>query len=127
MQAVRAKGTRPEMIVRRLAHLRGLRFRVHRTDLPGKPDLVFPRWRTVILVNGCFWHQHPRCKKASMPLANRAFWKAKLSQNIARDRNTLKRLKALGWRVHVIWECQTRDAGKVDRLLARFFDRAGRT
>src|SRR5262245_31607980 len=109
MRAVRAKDTRPEMIVRRLAHSRGLRFRVHRKDLPGKPDIVFPKWRTAVFVNGCFWHQHSNCSKAGIPRRNREFWQAKLARNVERDRAASKQLTALGWRVCVIWECETRD------------------
>src|SRR5579871_4774737 len=85
MRAVRAQDTYPELAVRRAAHRLGLRFRLYQRDLPGRPDLTFPRWRTIIFVNGCFWHQHAGCKKAVVPAKNRQFWRAKLRRNVERD------------------------------------------
>ncbi len=108
MRRIRAKHTKPELFVRSLVHRLGYRFRLHRRDLPGKPDLVFPGRRKVILVNGCFWHYHddPNCKRARLPKSNQAFWTPKLEGNRERDKLNQAQLKALGWEVLVIWECQ---------------------
>ena len=108
MSNIRAKGMKPEMIVRRLAHGMGYRYRLHRKDLPGKPDLVFPSRRKVIFVHGCFWHQHadPACKIARRPQSNRDYWLPKLERNAARDAEHQARLAELGWDVLVIWECE---------------------
>jgi DNA mismatch endonuclease, patch repair protein len=121
MRAVHAKNTGLELIVRGIAHRLGLRYRLHRRDLPGRPDLTFPKWKTIIFVNGCFWHQHPGCKKATIPVTNRAFWQEKLRRNAERDHQTIERLMALGWRVLVIWECQIRDSNLVAKILSRYF------
>lgn len=121
MSRVRGKDTRPELRVRKVAHALGLRFRLHRRDLPGTPDLVFPRWKKVILVHGCFWHQHPGCKKASLPATRPEFWMSKLARNVHRDNETLERLKAFGWSVLVIWECETRQVDRLKALLISFF------
>ena len=112
MSRVRATGTKPEMLVRRLAHGLGYRFRLHHDGLPGKPDLAFPRHRKVIFVHGCFWHQHERCAKATIPASNHAFWERKLSGNVERDRQNVAALCRSGWQALVIWECETgnRDA-----------------
>lgn len=113
MRAIRGKNTKPEMIVRRLAHDMGYRFRLHRADLPGKPDLTFPRHRAVIQVNGCFWHGH-RCKRGkSRPETNAAFWSAKITRNKERDRTALQRLGVIGWRALVLWECELKDAERL--------------
>lgn len=108
MSAVRSKNTGPEMRVRRTAHAMGLRYRLHRRDLPGSPDLVFPRRRTVVFVHGCFWHQHLECRKAEPPKSNVDFWRAKLNRNAERDGRYEEALRAAGWNVVVIWECETR-------------------
>ncbi|MEQ9410518.1 MAG: very short patch repair endonuclease [Fuerstiella sp.] len=108
MSRIRAKDTRPEMIVRSLVHQMGYRFRLHRRDLPGTPDLVLPRHHKVIFVHGCFWHQH-RCRYGRVtPKTNAAFWAAKRQGNVTRDRRNLRQLRAAGWDVLVIWECWTR-------------------
>jgi DNA mismatch endonuclease (patch repair protein) len=123
MAAVRSKNTTPELLVRRLVHRMGLRFRLHSKALPGSPDLVFPSRRRAIFVHGCFWHGHT-CGRCRIPATNRGFWKKKLSANAERDRRALRRLRRLGWKVLVVWECQTVPL-KRDRLtarLARFFD-----
>ena len=109
MSRVRTAGTKPEMLVRQLTHGMGYRFRLHRAGLPGKPDLVFPRHRKVILVHGCFWHQHGGCSKATIPASNSAFWQAKLSRNMERDWENVTALRRTGWQVLVIWECETKD------------------
>ncbi len=109
MRAVKGHDTRPEMIVRRLTHRMGYRFRLHRSDLLGKPDLVFPGRRAVVFVHGCFWHGHTCKRGTGKPKANAAFWDAKLSRNAERDAEQLSRLKSDGWRALVIWECETKN------------------
>lgn len=116
MRAVRSKDTKPEHVVRRLAHGLGYRFRLHRKDLPGRPDLVFPGRRAVILVHGCFWHGHDCSKGQKRPATNQAFWDAKLDGNKERDEKNEAALKEAGWRVLVVWECELRDR---DALAAR--------
>lgn len=109
MSRIRSKHTKPELIVRSLVHQMGFRFRLHRRDLPGKPDLVLPRHKKVIFVHGCFWHLH-RCRYGRVtPQTNAEFWQAKRAGNVARDRRHLQQLRALGWKTLVIWECWTRD------------------
>lgn len=117
MQSVSSKDTGPELIVRSAAHRLGLRFRLHRKDLPGKPDLVFPRYRIALFVHGCFWHRHKGCRKASMPKSNRAFWSLKFDRNISRDRKNVLDLRRLGWRVVVIWQCEVGTVPDAMRLL----------
>lgn len=117
MSRIRGRGTKPEIIVRRIAHRLGFRFRLHRKDLPGRPDIVFPRHRAVIMVHGCFWHRHPGCKHASTPKTRESFWKNKLEDNVARDRRNETALRELGWKFMVIWECETKDREAVaDRI-----------
>jgi len=116
MSRIRGKDTKPEMIVRRLVHAAGYRYRLHRRDLPGCPDLVFPGRGKVIFVHGCFWHRH-RCRYGrSMPSTRKAFWKRKLEANRARDRKNRRALRRQGWDVFVVWECQTK---RPDWLLPR--------
>lgn len=107
MRAVRSGDTKPELMVRKLLHAMGFRFRLRRVDLPGKPDIVLPRYQTVVFVHGCFWHRHT-CKRASMPKTRTEFWEAKLAGNVVRDRRVADELRALGWQVVVVWECETR-------------------
>lgn len=111
MSRVRGRDTKPELMVRRIAHGLGYRFRLHRRDLPGTPDLVFPSRRKVIFVHGCFWHRHhdPACKLARMPKSRLDFWATKLENNKNRDEKNIVRLHDLGWQTLVIWECQTGD------------------
>lgn len=118
MSRVRGKNTKPELVVRRLVHGLGYRFRLHRRDLPGCPDLVFPARKKVIWVHGCFWHQHPdqNCKLARMPKSRLQFWAAKLSANRERDTVKMAELIALRWDALVIWECEIKD---MDTLTAR--------
>lgn len=108
MRRIRSKNTKPEMIIRQLIHSMGYRYRLHRKDLPGKPDLVFPSRKAVIFVHGCFWHQHsdPACQDAHTPKSNQDYWVSKLNMNIARDKTHYEALNSLGWRVLVIWECE---------------------
>jgi DNA mismatch endonuclease (patch repair protein) len=121
MAQVKSKNTTPEMNVRRAAHFLGLRFRLHRADLPGKPDLVFPRWRTALFVNGCFWHSHRNCGRARIPKTNVDYWTKKLLRNAHRDRETVRLLKKSGWRCAVIWECQAKDRTRLNMILRRLF------
>lgn len=107
MSAVHGKDTAPELKVRRMLHALGFRYRLHRKDLPGSPDIVLPKYRTCIFVNGCFWHQHPRCKRAIRPTSNIDFWERKLLGNVERDKRNYLALKDLGWKVLIIWECKT--------------------
>ncbi len=119
MAAVKSKSTKPELAIRTLLHTSGFRFRLHRKDLPGNPDIVLPKYKTVIFVHGCFWHQHPGCKHAARPASNQEYWEKKLDRNINRDKRNLNDLGLLGWRVLVIWECETRDkAALVERMIS---------
>ena len=106
MSRIRSIDTKPEILLRSLLHRLGFRFRIHRRDLPGRPDIVLPKFRTVILVHGCFWHQHPGCIEATYPKTNTKYWKAKLDGNVERDRRNQCALQKEGWRVLRFWECQ---------------------
>ena len=108
MSHIRSKDTKPELLVRHHLHALGFRYRLHSPKLPGHPDLVLTKWRTVIFVNGCFWHRHKNCKAATTPKSNVEFWQAKFSRNVARDRQEQAALKAAGWRVIVLWECEVK-------------------
>lgn len=121
MSRVKAKDTSAEMRVRRVVHSLGLRYRLHRRDLPGSPDLVLPKHRVVILVHGCFWHRHPGCKRASTPKSRIRYWQEKFERNVARDRQALADLRKLGWSVLVIWECETRKDESIMRRVNEFF------
>lgn len=108
MRAVHREDTMPEILVRKAAHGLGLRFRLRGCGLPGRPDLVFPRWKTVVFVNGCFWHRHPGCKRATVPKTNARFWQQKFARNKRRDAANYARLQALEWRVIVLWQCEVK-------------------
>jgi DNA mismatch endonuclease (patch repair protein) len=119
MAAIKGRNTKPEILVRQILHAHGFRFRLHRRDLPGRPDIVLPKYKTVVFVNGCFWHQHVGCKFATKPSSRAEFWEAKLTRNVARDFENTAKLAELGWRVIVVWECELRDANAViTRLLS---------
>jgi len=105
MAGIRGRNTKPELIVRRFLHATGLRFRL-RVEIPGKPDLVFPKYRAAVFVHGCFWHRHANCRHASVPSTNRKFWNDKFNANVQRDKQVKKLLRRIGWRPIVIWECQ---------------------
>lgn len=107
MSGIRARDTKPEMIVRRHLHGRGFRYRLAPKNLPGRPDVVLPRYGTVVFVHGCFWHRHPGCKYAATPAANADFWAAKFTANVTRDARVTGELRAAGWQVLVVWECET--------------------
>jgi DNA mismatch endonuclease, patch repair protein len=113
MSSVRQRNTGPERLVRSLLHSLGMRFRLHRRDLPGSPDIVLPRHRIAIFVHGCFWHQHRGCPKARKPSSNNDYWDRKLADNIARDRKKSAELRKLGWKVITIWQCETRNADSI--------------
>ena len=124
MSRIKGRNTTPELAIRRIAHGLGFRFRLHRRDLPGSPDLVFPRYQTVIFVHGCFWHRHDGCRYAYRPKSRIQFWTKKFEENVARDERNEAALRNLGWRVLVIWECETRDHDLVRaRLLAHLGQR----
>ena len=122
MAKVKSKGMKPELRVRKLLHRLGFRYRLHRSDLPGRPDLVFPARRKVIFVNGCFWHRHDDCPKARVPATNRDYWLAKLERNYNRDRRNIALLQEQGWSVMTVWECQLRDIPAAAERLASFLD-----
>lgn len=113
MAAIKAANTKPEMQVRRALHLKGLRYRLHAKDLPGKPDLVFPRFRAVIFVHGCFWHGHD-CHLFKMPTTRRDFWESKISRNLANDEKAVSALRDAGWRTGVVWECALKGRTRLD-------------
>lgn len=106
MAGIRSRDTRPEMTVRKFLHARGYRFRLHRKDLPGRPDIVLPRFKTCIFIHGCFWHHHEGCKFATLPKTRADFWAEKLRGNVERDRRAQEALIRDGWRVLTIWECE---------------------
>ena len=109
MSRIRSRNTKPERIVRSLLHRMGYRFRLHRKSLPGRPDIVLPSRRVVVLVHGCYWHRHPGCRFAYTPKSNLAFWEAKFNENINRDRWQYNQLRELGWNVITVWECETKE------------------
>jgi len=121
MSRIRGRDTGPERAVRSLLHRLGLRFSLRRKGLPGKPDIVLPARRTVVLVHGCFWHQHPECRLAVMPQTRPEFWAEKLSRNVVRDSENERALRCLGWRVVTVWECELEDRKQITRRLVRLF------
>lgn len=120
MRAVKSRNTTPELIVRSLAHRLGYRFRLHRDNLPGKPDLVFPKFHKVIFVHGCFWHGHGCVRGARVPKDNREYWLKKISGNRTRDQKNIEGLTGIGWKALVIWECDLRNERKLKVQLTRF-------
>lgn len=122
MALVGAKDTKPELVVRRLVHGMGYRYRLHRRNLPGTPDLVFPGRHKIILVHGCFWHRHTDCALARLPKSRMDFWLPKLTANAERDARSLRALRWLGWGVMTVWECQVRDTARLARRIGRFLD-----
>ena len=121
MRAIRGKNSVPEITVRKLVHGLGYRFRLHRADLPGKPDLVFPARRKVIFVHGCFWHSHA-CKAGLVPNSNREFWSQKLGRNKDRDMQNLQDLTSIGWDSLVIWQCELKQLDAVQERITKFLD-----
>jgi DNA mismatch endonuclease, patch repair protein len=120
MARIKSKNTSPEIAVRRAAHRLGFRFRLHRRDLPGVPDLVFPRLRRVLFVHGCFWHQHIGCKRSNVPKSRIEYWIPKLMRNVERDKKNVYDLQKLGWSVGVIWECETLSPEYLSACIVRF-------
>ncbi len=120
MRRVRGQDTGPEMAVRRALHRRGYRYRLHRVDLPGRPDIALPRRKSVIFVHGCFWHGHPGCNHAARPTSNESFWNRKLDRNMERDRQNIEKLNRAGWRTLVIWECEVKSDTKIAQIIRDF-------
>ena len=122
MSRIKGGDTGPELVVRSILHRIGYRFSLHRKDLAGRPDIVLRKYQTVVFVHGCFWHRHKGCKDATMPKTRRAFWRKKLEGNVARDKVKQSALRALGWRVIVVWECETSETrdlrNRLQRILA---------
>jgi len=127
MRAIRCKDTKPEMLVRRLVHGMGYRFRLHRANLPGKPDLVFPSRGKIIFVHGCFWHGHACRRGRRIPIENRPYWVAKITGNKARDKASRRKLTRAGWKCLVLWECQLKEPAELGRKIARFLGSKGST
>ncbi len=119
MAGIKGRDTKPEMAVRSYLHAAGLRFRLHDKRLPGRPDIVLPRHRTVVFVHGCFWHRHPGCRYATTPASRHEFWSTKFSANEERDRRDVAALEKLGWKVIKVWECETRSLESIDQLFWR--------
>ena len=121
MSRIRSQDTKPEKAVRSLLHHAGYRFRLHRKDLPGTPDIVLPKYRTALFVHGCFWHRHPGCRYAYTPKSRVDFWQKKFDENVARDQRNQAQLKEAGWHVLVVWECELKEPDlllkKIDRAL----------
>ncbi|MCY0856855.1 very short patch repair endonuclease [Cupriavidus sp. D39] len=122
MRAVKSKNTGPELIVRRIVHSLGFRFRLHRQDLPGSPDLAFIGRRKAIFVHGCFWHGHDCPRGARVPKTNSTYWLAKIARNRERDAAAIERLTAIGWQIHIVWECELKDRDKLERRLRSFLE-----
>lgn len=121
MSMIKGSDTKPERAVRSMLHQMGFRFRLNRKDLPGKPDIVLPKYKTVIFVHGCFWHRHQGCKFAYTPKSRVDFWNKKFAENMNRDRKTTSELQKKGWKVLIIWECQTKNMSKLAAELKSFF------
>ena len=121
MSRIKSRDTKPEKIVRSLLHSKGYRFRLHKKDLPGKPDIILPRYKKIIFVHGCFWHRHEGCRYAYDPKSRIDFWQKKFSQNVKRDKKVQDALLQLGWQVHVIWECETKKLEVLDKILDKIF------
>jgi DNA mismatch endonuclease (patch repair protein) len=120
MSKIRGKNTKPEKLIRSALFNKGFRFRVHRPDLPGKPDITLVKYNTVLLVHGCFWHYHPNCREGRIPDTNSSFWKNKLSKNVERDKINVQKLLHLGWNVITLWECELHQ-GKLDSTMKKLF------
>jgi len=127
MSRIRSRDTRPELVVRSIVHRLGYRFRLHQTDLPGQPDIVLTRLHTIILVHGCFWHRHSRCRFAYMPKSRVDFWVSKFKKNVARDRKVRQALRRQGWQVLVIWECETKNLARLTERLRKLLQAADDT
>ena len=113
MSRIRGKDTKPEIAVRKMLHAAGFRFRLHVKNLPGKPDIVLPKWKTVVFVHGCFWHRHQGCSRCTTPTSNNEYWDKKFVKNVERDKNDKKTLERLGWKVLIVWECEVFEKTKI--------------
>ena len=127
MAKIKSCDTKPELIVRSLLHKLGFRFRLNRQDLPGKPDLVLPKYKTVLFVHGCFWHCHEGCRKSHLPASNIEYWKGKLSRNKERDVRNQSILRELGWNVVIVWECEIKNHDKLEDILKQRIQTASDT
>jgi DNA mismatch endonuclease (patch repair protein) len=123
MSKVHGENTSPELTVRSLLFSMGYRYRLHRKDLPGKPDIVLPRHKKIIFVHGCFWHQHERCKAAERPTSNTDYWNKKLDRNVERDNNNREKLGEMGWQVLIVWECQIKNRQELTQILTSFLSK----
>ncbi len=119
MSRIRSRNTQPEKIVRSALHRLGFRFRIHSKILPGRPDIVLPKYNTVIFVHGCFWHRHQGCKRCTTPSSNESYWIPKLNGNVVRDKLHKRALAKLSWKILVVWECETKDVTKLGKKLTR--------
>ena len=123
MSRISGRDTKPEIEVRKFLFGNGYRFRINKKELPGKPDIVLPKYKTVIFVNGCFWHGHTNCEKASLPKSNSEFWENKISKNVVRDNRNCRELKKLGWRVVVIWQCEIGSKVRLEKTFKKLLKR----
>lgn len=123
MSHVGGKDTKPELIVRSILHRMGYRFRLHRRDLPGKPDITLPKYKKVIFIHGCFWHGHKGCPKSKRPDTNKEFWNKKLDKNIARDKINMKKIKELGWDILVVWTCELKNMDTLKNKIISFLEK----
>ena len=117
MSRIKSCNTKPEIVVRSLLHNMGYRFRLHRKDLPGKPDIVLPRYKSIIFIHGCFWHRHKECKNTTSPKTKKTFWREKFKANVIRDKKVQEELKSMGWKILIIWECELPDLDRVKKLI----------
>lgn len=122
MSRISGKNTKPELIVRSMLHSMGYRFRLHRSDLPGKPDITLPKHKKIIFVHGCFWHGHKDCQRAKQPTTNKKFWHEKLAKNIERDTLNMQNIRALGWDILVVWTCEVKDLNQLKNRLLTFLE-----
>lgn len=122
MAQIRDRDTKPEIAVRSMLHRLGFRFRLHRSDLPGNPDIVLPKYKTVVLVHGCFWHRHRNCKYAYTPKSRTEFWETKFARNVERDLEVRRELRKLGWKVVVVWECQLVKPDRLEKTFLKLRD-----
>ncbi len=125
MSKISGKNTKPEITIRKIAHSLGYRFRLHKKDLPGKPDIVFPRYKKVIFVNGCFWHGHKNCTRSKLPTTNKKFWKEKIEGNKKKDICNYRNLKKLDWDYLIIWQCEIKvgNRNKLENKIQKFLDK----
>lgn len=125
MSRIRGKDTGPEMLVRSILHAMGYRFRVHYNSLPGRPDIVLPKYRVALFVHGCFWHRHG-CKFSYTPKSRIEFWQTKFDQNVKRDRKALRALRSLGWKVGIVWECEAKSQTHIEKRIAKLLPTAAK-